>query len=307
MRVGGLSRLAIALVAMVATLATGGVTAASASADNGLGTAATETVAAPPRDNTSNEPVYFIKGYLGVSEDATGSNCLDSWGPAKKLFEDEKWSGPLHLVGFYAGDTNCDAKIAAGNKNTSIKELGKKLANHIYNNYSKHGKSVDLIGHSMGGLIARAAITGVERKEEGFPPSLLVEDAVTIATPHDGIFLSRFCWAAERTTQCREMQPRSDFLKWAGENPQSAQGTDWTVIGAADDYYLGGSALGMSADHRVWYYAGNKGWKHDTINEITRGTYRQLYQNLPARPVFDSTGAAPVRAAMNALYWSENW
>ncbi|MEU1816805.1 hypothetical protein ABZ543_16610 [Streptomyces roseifaciens] len=295
------------LMAILATLAMGGVTAASASVASRTGSAAEAVAAAPPRDDTFNEPVYFLKGYLGVSEDAKGTSCLESWGPARNLFQSEGWSGPLHLVGFYAGDTNCDVTIAAGDKNTSIQELGKRLAWDIYSRYSQKGQSVDLIGHSMGGLIARAAVTGVERHLPGWPPYIYVEDGVTIATPHEGIFFSRFCWAAERTTQCSEMRPGSDFLDWAGENPQSAQGTDWTVVGAADDYYLETSALGMSADHRVWYLEGNDGWKHENINEITTGTYRLLYQNMPARPAFSRNGAAPARAAMNALYWSEKW
>ncbi|MER6910804.1 hypothetical protein ABT354_03895 [Streptomyces sp. NPDC000594] len=294
------------VVAMVSTLAVGAVTAPSATADSSLGKGSEAVTAVPPRDNSVNEPVYFLKGYMGVRESGTGVSCLDSWAPARNFFKREGWSGPLHLVGFYAGDTNCNVSIASGDKNTSIRELGRNLAWDIHNRYSRYGKSVDLIGHSMGGLIARAAVTGVQRRLSGWPDYIHVEDAVTIATPHEGLFPSRFCVLFQPTTQCREMRPNSPFLNWAGKNPQSAQRTDWTVIGAADDYYLDQSALGMSAKHQVWYHAGN-GWAHETVNEVTRGTYRQVYQNRPARPVFKRNGAAPVRAAMNALYWSENW
>ncbi|WP_443030951.1 PGAP1-like alpha/beta domain-containing protein [Streptomyces sp. CB02400] len=40
----------------------------------------------------------------------------------------------------------------------------------MYKNDSRYGWSVDLVGHSMGGLIIRAALTGTERHMEGWPP-----------------------------------------------------------------------------------------------------------------------------------------
>lgn len=299
-------RLVSVLLAVLTTLAISGATAAAASSGNTPGKAA----AAPARDDSTNEPVYFLKGYLGASSDATGTDCLDGWRPARDLMRNEGWSGPLHLVGYYKGDINCDVEIAAGDKNVSIKELGRLLAWDIYDNYSKNGQSVDLIGHSMGGLIAQAAITGVEQKLEGWPDYIYVEDAVTIAAPHRGLTFAYFCGLFERTQQCRDMRPGSDFLDWAGNNPQSARGTDWTLIGSADDQYAYRSSLGMTqADHKVRYWAGNEGWNHANINEQITGTFTMQYRNQPGTGLweYDPGGAAPARVAMNALYWSEKW
>lgn len=306
MRAQRLLRLLSVLIAVLTALAIGGTTAATASSGNTQGMAA----AAPPRDDSSDDPVYFLKGYLGASSDATGTDCMDSWQPADTLFDEENWTGPRHFVGYYSGDTNCNTRLLdGGTKNTSLKELGRLLAWDIYRAYSQVGQSVDLVSHSMGGLIAQAAITGVERNEPGWPPYIYVEDAVSIAGPHAGTAFAYACNIFEPTTQCREMRPGSDFLDWTGENPQSAQGTDWTVIGAEADWKINRSALGMSADHRVWYPEtdATKGWTHENLNEITTGVYPQWYQNMPERPENDRTGAAPARVAMNALYWCEKW
>ncbi len=306
MRAHRLPRLISVLLAVLTALAIGGATAATALSGNAPGKA----VAVPPRNDTSDEPVYFLKGYLGASSDATGSDCMDAWGPADKLFDEADWTGPRHFVGYYAGDKNCNTPLLdGGTKNTSLKELGKALAWEIYRSYSQVGQSVDIVSHSMGGLVAQAALTGVERHETGWPPYIYVEDVASIAGPHGGTTFAYACDPFEPTTQCREMRPGSGFLDWTNDNPQSTQGTDWTLIGAESDWKIKWSALAMSADHRVWYPEtdATDGWTHENLNEITTGVYPQWYQNVPERPGHDRTGAAPARVAMNALYWCEKW
>ncbi|MHC3455708.1 esterase/lipase family protein [Streptomyces prasinus] len=199
-------------------------------------------------------------------------------------------------------------QIARGSAEVSLRTLGKKLAWDIYRRYSRHGKSVDIISHSMGGLIARAALTGVERKLQGWPPYLYVEDVATLGTPHAGAAIGYACLVGRQSRQCKQMRPGSAFLNWAAHNPQSTQGTDWTLIGARDDGLVGMSALRMrGVGHRVWYNGNNPGWNHGSLNEITTGRYRMVYENPPATAVEDPNGAAPARAAMNSLYWWRNW
>ncbi|NGO77207.1 hypothetical protein G6045_16290 [Streptomyces sp. YC504] len=266
---------------------------------------APQAAAAPARNNSIDEPVYFLKGYS--KGDPPGVNCGNYWGPALKFFKVEGWRGPRHTVAFYANDRNCSIRIARGSTATSIRELGRRLAWDIHRRYSTQGKSVDLIGHSMGGLIARAALTGVQKQLPGWPPYIYVEDVATLGAPHDGMALGYFCLAAQLSRQCKEMRPGSGFLDWTDENPQSAQGTDWTLIGADDDGVVGWSALRMRAGHRVWYTGNNAGWSHGALNDITTGTYAMIYENPPEVAQEKKEGAAPVRAAMNSLYWWKNW
>jgi hypothetical protein len=50
------------------------------------------------------------------------------------------------------------------------------------------GRTVDVVGYSMGGLIIRGAITGTRNPPsgQGWPPYIYAEDVRRLATPHDG-------------------------------------------------------------------------------------------------------------------------
>jgi hypothetical protein len=105
----------------------------------------------------------------------------------------------------------------------------------------------------MGGLIARYALAGVAGSQPGFPPRLLVEDAVTLGTPHAGTGWAYGCAFA----QCHEMRPGSPLMDWLAanaRNPQGSGGTDWTAIASEDDGIVSaGSAIAMPAPHRATY------------------------------------------------------
>jgi triacylglycerol esterase/lipase EstA (alpha/beta hydrolase family) len=45
-----------------------------------------------------------------------------------------------------------------------------KLGWEIYNRYSRYGIAVDVVGHSMGGLVIRAMLTGNQRHLSGWAP-----------------------------------------------------------------------------------------------------------------------------------------
>ncbi|MFJ2591339.1 esterase/lipase family protein, partial [Streptomyces sp. NPDC087538] len=55
--------------------------------------------------------------------------------------------------------------------------------------YSAKGQTVDLVGHSMGGLIIRAALAGYAKGDPTWPDTLYVEDVVTLGTPHKAAWL----------------------------------------------------------------------------------------------------------------------
>ncbi|MER7007413.1 hypothetical protein ABT297_30820 [Dactylosporangium sp. NPDC000555] len=264
----------------------------------GVGQAATST---PKRSDSSSEPVYFIHGW----EPLTRADCNDYWGAAMKEMRTWGWTGPQHTVGFYANDTNCGVTINRGDQSTHIKDLGRKLANEIYSRYSKKGKSVDVLAHSMGGLVIRAALAGTAAKEQGFPPYLYVEDVVTLSTPHRGSAgFTRLC----RSVQCNEMSGDSPFLRSLQANPQSKQGTDWTMIGSDDDQVVSAdSATNISGGHRVIYRDGSN-VNHGNITDTVRGTYKQKYWNAGDKQWHEvSKGAAPIKAASNALFSWSKW
>jgi triacylglycerol esterase/lipase EstA (alpha/beta hydrolase family) len=69
-------------------------------------------------------------------------------------------------------------------RNAHIRHLGYHLAWYIWDQYTSKGYTVQIVAHSMGGLMARYAISKVESGAADFPPYLYVEDVVTAGTPH---------------------------------------------------------------------------------------------------------------------------
>ncbi|WDN56054.1 esterase/lipase family protein [Streptomyces clavuligerus] len=246
--------------------------------------------------------MYFIPGY--DRDGAPGVDCKEYWKPLPDAMRQWGFAGAFHTVGFYRGDTNCDVRIAQGDHDVRVRTLGRLLANHIYNNYSSKGRYVDLAGHSMGGLIARAALSGVQKQVPGFPPRLLVDDVVTFDTGHKGVAFASFC----ETNQCVDMRSGSYFLtRWALNNPQGAGGTDWTLLSVSEmwfDKVSQSSALGMNSPHFV-HYSGTTSIDHGNMPNITTGTYLLRYRNSPAGWVLQR-GAAPGRVAATALF-SNRW
>ncbi|MFF3327825.1 esterase/lipase family protein [Streptomyces sp. NPDC002889] len=288
----------------LATIAGG---AAGAAADPG------ETP--PPRNNSSNETVYLVKGFNpdptsdGVSCNARWKyliNASKRWGWKKKQFTQ---------VGFYKGDYNCDINLASsdGTWELGLEELGRRLAWNIYLNHSVKGESVDLVGHSMGGLIIRAAVLGTQQHKKDWPDYIYVEDAVTLGTPHYGTFNADVCVDTFPTAQqCEDITPGSYFSNWLTDAkvPQSRQGTDWTFIGSqADESVSPRSATPTDhgAPHLVRYDE-SAGISHSELRIISRGAKPMRYSNDGGQAWRHTTrGAAPLRATSHALYWSSAW
>lgn len=227
--------------------------------------------ARPPRSD-SESTVIFVHGYAPTG----GHDCADYWKDAKTHFGDRNWDGPLRTFGYYRNDTGCTWEYP-GNRDSSLNTIAQALALKIYRAYSSDGKKVDIVAHSMGGLIVRTMLRHVKLKggTGGWPEYVYVEDVVTLGTPHDGTGWAEGC---DRWRQCRQMEPGSSFISNLGEKLyQSHMGTDWTLIsGFYDGIVSEGSGVGASAHHKIQYRSNLPGGEpvvgdHNRLKEVYTG------------------------------------
>ncbi|MFD7631847.1 esterase/lipase family protein [Streptomyces sp. NPDC059851] len=174
--------------------------------------------------------------------------------------------------------------------------------------YSVKGQTVDVVAHSMGGLIVRAALAGYAQGDPTWPKKLLVEDVVTLGTPHKAAWLGALCLS---NLQCQEMYyPNHAFRRWLGPNLQQAQGgTDWTLISSNADFSVSagnGAPTDVGAQHLV-RYSERANLDHAMLRTVRTGVYPLRYTNNGGAWGSLTRGAAPLRAAMNALYWHNRW
>ncbi len=229
---------------------------------------------ASARTNSRTKPIVFVHGLDAFF--SSGSDC-NSWNSMVSALQSWGHTGTMVKVKYYAHDANCNYSLDHHGSHTThyggtaehdvndpnshgfdtyIEHIGYHLAWMIYDHFSKSGIVVDAVGHSMGGVIIRYAIAQTQRAAAGFPPPILVEDVVTLGTPHTGSGWALGCpWA----DQCGQLVPGSSFMNWLSsyaQNPQASGGTDWTTMGSYnDDFVSTSSAVGMSAAHKVNYYS----------------------------------------------------
>jgi pimeloyl-ACP methyl ester carboxylesterase len=141
------------------------------------------------------------------------------------------------VVGFYGGDTHADATLPGepATTNTSLDEIGDRLAHHVREQHPH--APVDLVGHSMGGLVIQAALQQL--------PAEAVRRVVTLGTPFAGLPSAVGC----DVRQCLEMQPGCSWLV-------TSRARGWRVdlaIGSESDHDVPiSSSLSVDAVHRVW-------------------------------------------------------
>jgi pimeloyl-ACP methyl ester carboxylesterase len=210
----------------------------------------------PSRSDGSGNRVIFVHGFTpGGSHD-----CAKTFSTARKHFADNGWRGNLLTFGYYAGNENCSYTYK-GNRNTSLKEVAEHFANYVSQHYSQNNKKVDVVAHSMGGLVVRAALHYTHEREEGFPDKLYIEDVVTLGTPHAGMTKSR-ATICLKLRQCTDMKQGSAFLRGLPDRMPSTtrngnMRTDWTTVSSFDDGTVSeSSGIAGTADHEVQYDAG---------------------------------------------------
>lgn len=299
----------VALIAALGTLVVPSVVAAqladgSDEGGGGSGGGGETSEPSPP------QMVFFVHGL----EEDSGVSCNDKWAHLIRTFG---WPGRMavaHPVRYYVGDDPCDPQRTdigtyvsigdidingygdhsrhhgagghrAGTHTTdaSIRHLAYHLAWAMHSfDHGHPDAEIDVVGHSMGGLIIRYAIMKVQQGDPDFPHAIVADDVVTLGTPHDGSGFARVCrpypWEVPDPQQCDEMQPSSDFLNEldrSGRNPQASGGTDWTVVGANDDNWVDwGSAVHMDANHKVQYHGG-QGIEHDSYMQEQASSFEK--------------------------------
>jgi pimeloyl-ACP methyl ester carboxylesterase len=258
-----------------------------------LGAALSPAVPAPA-EGAPTTPVIFVHG-LNRSV-APGSDCDKDFSRMRGAFRRWGHRGGFTSVAYYRNDSGCDHWInhhgrhrthyggggehfppGKHSANTDIRHLGYHLAWFIWEHYSRQGTRVDVVGHSMGGLIIRYAIAQTQRDHPRFPPFLNVRDVVTLGTPHGG---ARWYAIGCPYDQCQQMRAGSDFLVWLERNAWNPQG----------------------ACHKVWYRESTD-IEHSEFLTITtkRPTAAVFRRNCPHRFVADATSHWPVRRAYLAV------
>jgi Tol biopolymer transport system component len=272
----------------------------------------------PPPGPSAEMSVVFVHGI-----DVLGRKSGDpsEWGPMKDAFDRWGWSrSKLIAVGYYQNDSEFDRYLDAygghlkhfggndehtrGNahdRNTDIRHLANHWAWYVYKEFSKDGTSIKAVGHSMGGLIIRYALARVQEANSEFPPRLLVDEVVTLGTPHGGTRLVEYC--SGLVDQCRQMRRGDDFvkeLKRSANNPQASSGTEWTAIGSYFDEQLQPDETAvdddMDAAHRVMYLAEmqvlHSDYYKDVFDRIDADVrysdYADTWRRLSARKCNDS-------------------
>lgn len=148
---------------------------------------------------------------------------------------------------------------ADGTNNESLYHVSCLLAWYISLNFGSHPSwNVEIVAHSMGGLVVRNAIYQVQQSKATWTmPSTLghISDVVTLATPHGGVLFANYL----NYMQTREMAPSSSFMNEMYTQAQSPQAgtTDWTILGSKCDEVIGnvdpGTAVYMSGAHQVMF------------------------------------------------------
>ena len=208
----------------------------------------------------------------------------------------------MRTIGFYKGDKEfCDDVVGDGkaSRERPIQDIAKDFANHIYDKYTSKGKEVDIVAHSMGGLISRVAVLGTREDWPGFPPKVAVEDVVTLGTPHQG--LTKGCSNPGKdpddgcTRQWHQMtrksQGGSGFIAKLHESAKGkkdrgfddpwAKGIDWSLVGSLEDktvFYNSGIDEGYYAHQKYGFDddLSNNGVPDCSDPDISHGNLRQL-------------------------------
>jgi hypothetical protein len=193
--------------------------------------------------SAAGNPVLLVHGFSLTG----GHDCGAYFSQLKSYIQGK--GRTVYTVGYYAGNTNCDLEVPGHSNNTtstSLERLGYEFSRLLIEEFD--GQAVDIVAHSMGGLVVRDALD-----DQG--PQLTVDEVVTLGSPHAGassanlINLVTFGTCA-LIRQCADMTSGSSFLSGLEHNPQSSIPTRWTLVGSVNDEVVGpgtGVAMGRGS------------------------------------------------------------
>jgi uncharacterized protein (TIGR03437 family) len=146
-------------------------------------------------------PVVFVNGYQNGC--AGDTSFAATFGSADQLLQRD---GRVSL--FF---NNCEQA-----RNASIEEIGNALRRYLEALRFSDGQTVpdvDIVAHSMGGLIVRSYLSGKQIERGAFqpPPETKIRKMVLLAVPNFGAVASLITGAPD-DVQTRQMRPGSPFL-----------------------------------------------------------------------------------------------
>jgi triacylglycerol esterase/lipase EstA (alpha/beta hydrolase family) len=154
------------------------------------------------------QPIILVHGYMD-SGDAMVMPILK-----ENLAEIGYRASDIYIISFGDPLTTIDSpEVYAGVLLPYVKQISEAYEN-----------KVDLVCHSMGGLVARWCVEKLDGDQ-------YVDDIVTLATPHQGTLMS---FVMYWTSACQAMAPGSDFLK-ALNDGTLAEDVEYTAVYALLD------------------------------------------------------------------------
>ncbi len=186
--------------------------------------------------------VYFVHGYHG--ENSEFSNMIGTLRDDYDL--DNNYDGYMFF------DYLADYSSYTQAHGASIEEFADNFRDYLISNHPA-GTQIDIVAHSMGGLITRQMLMADRQGLES--NGIEVKRVITLATPHQGtnvaepglgVLFARFLdifydkpWISNVFSQ---MGPSDDFITTLNYDPLSySTGIDWYTISAVD--YIGGGFM----------------------------------------------------------------
>src|ERR1700730_7464605 len=163
-------------------------------------------------------PVILVDGYHLICENANLTSGKD-FGDLQPRLQAEG------IAVYYFG--TCSFR-----DRPSVEDLGNSLGTTIRN---LNVPQIDLVTHSMGGLVVRAYLSGKQRARGVFNPPLdtRVRKWVSIATPNFGALLPTAVWDFLPDVEAQELVPGNQFLfdlaTW-NQNHDDVRGVDTVAI-----------------------------------------------------------------------------